>query len=145
MIRISIFATLMTIAVLAKAAVFKCETPSGIVYSEQPCPKSAKVLDLHAIKPSETIAPADNSLMQKMESDNRARKKNIEEMNDIAAKNLAAVKQAKCTEARRKLDLYQQQIRVYKRDENGEKVYVDDNARASIIDGANNEAAANCE
>jgi len=135
----------MTIAVLAKAAVFKCETPSGIVYSEQPCPKSAKVLDLHAIKPSETIAPADNSLMQKMESDNRARKKNIEEMNDIAAKNLAAVKQAKCTEARRKLDLYQQQIRVYKRDENGEKVYVDDNARASIIDGANNEAAANCE
>lgn len=144
--RIFLFVTLMAITALAQAGVFKCETPTGLIYSEQPCPKNTKAQDFHAIKPTETeTSTPSNNLMQQMEQENRARKKNNEAMQENAAKNYAEERKAICAEARRRLGIYQQQVPVYKKDENGERVYVDDDTRATIIENAKKAAATNCD
>ncbi len=138
-----LMATLTIITVETEAGVFKCETPTGFVYSEQPCAKNAKELDFPPIKPSETSPP--NNLMQQMELENLTRAKNNDAMKEAAANRLAAVRKARCAEARYKLDVYQRQVRLYKLDESGERVYVDDDTRASAIENAKKEADANCD
>jgi Domain of unknown function (DUF4124) len=42
---------LMLATVLAEASVFKCNTPDGVVYSEQPCSENATEIDVHAADP----------------------------------------------------------------------------------------------
>jgi hypothetical protein len=140
---------LMLITATANAGVFKCATPSGgFTYSEKPCAKDAKPLEFHAVQPTGTETPsAGNSdrLMQKMNDEKRAQKRANEAKEEAAAKEAEAKRKNVCAEAKRRLDIYQRGIRVYRTDENGERVYVEDDQRASIIADAKRAAEANCD
>ncbi len=46
-------AALLMVALSARAGVFKCATPNGVVYSEHPCASDAKEVSNLAKKPSE--------------------------------------------------------------------------------------------
>ncbi|OIR19475.1 hypothetical protein GALL_03560 [mine drainage metagenome] len=135
---------LLSISPLASAGVFKCATPAGLVYSEQPCAKNARELDFHPVKPVETVAPPDKT-MQQMEQESAAQKKQRAAMEKNAADNAAAARQSRCAAARQRLDIYQRQVRVYNQNEKGERTYVDDDTRAAIIENARKEAESNCD
>lgn len=140
---------LMSVAITANAGVFKCATPNGgFTYSEKPCAKDTKALEFHAV-PAGTETPAagnsNDRLMQQMNQEKRARKLANDAKEEEAAQKVALQRKNNCAEARRRLGLYQQQIRVYKTDENGERVYVDDDQRASIIAEAKRVAEENCD
>jgi hypothetical protein len=134
-------------ATLAEAGVFKCATQTGFVYSEKPCTKDTKSLDFHAVKPTEmgsTYTGADK-LMQQMNDEKRAHKLENEPKQEEASKNAEIARKNNCTEARRRLELYQRGVRVYKTDEKGERAYVDDDERAAIIAEAKKVAEENCD
>ena len=135
---------LLSISPLASAGVFKCATPAGLVYSEQPCAKNARELDFHPVKPVETVAPPDKT-MQQMEQESAAQKRQRAAMEKNAADNAAAARQSRCAAARQRLDIYQRQVRVYNQNEKGERTYVDDDTRAAIIENARKEAESNCD
>lgn len=139
-----LLAMLLCTSPLTNAGVFKCATPAGLVYSEQPCAKNARELDFHPVKPVETV-PLPDETMRQMERQNAAQKKSREAMEKNAADNAAAVRKSRCAAARQRLDIYQRQVRVYKQDENGDRTYVDDNTRAAIIESARKEAESNCD
>lgn len=135
---------LLSISPLASAGVFKCATPAGPVYSEQPCAKNSRELDFHSVKPGEPVAAPDRT-MQQMEQESAAQKKQRAAMEKNAADNAAAARQSRCAVARQRLDIYQRQVRVYNQNEKGERTYVDDDTRAAIIENARKEAEANCD
>ncbi|WP_237247004.1 hypothetical protein [Sideroxyarcus emersonii] len=139
-----LLAALLSISPLASAGVFKCETPAGFVYSEQPCAGNSRQLDFHPVKPSEPVVAPDKT-MQQLEQQSAAQKKSREAMEKSAADNAAAARKSRCAAARQRLDIYQRQVRVYSQNENGERTYVDDNARAAIIENARKEAESNCD
>jgi hypothetical protein len=140
---------LMLMTATANAGVFKCATPNGgFAYSEKPCAKDAKALEFHAVPPTGTETPAagnSDRLMQKMNDEKRAQKRANEAKEEEAAQNAAIQRKNICAEAKRRLDLYQRGVRVFKTDENGERVYVDDDQRAAIIANAKSAAEANCD
>ena len=142
--RILVLVTLMLITVLAKAGVYKCETSTGLVYSEKPCAKDSKPLNFQPVKPSETVSPPDK-LMQQMESENRARKKNKEAMEKSAADVEAANRKIRCAAARHNIEIWQRQERIFSLDKNGERIYLDDDTRAAKIDSAKKEIDSNCD
>jgi len=50
--RCVLFAISLSFAVTGNAAVYKCATPGGVTYSEQPCAKDAKAIDTRSSEPS---------------------------------------------------------------------------------------------
>jgi hypothetical protein len=144
-----LFVTLAFITAPIQAGVFKCATPTGFTYSEKPCAKDTKQLDFQPVKPTETGSSAtgnsNDKLMQQMNAEKRARKLENEEKEEMAARNTEIKRKNLCAQARQKLDLYQRQIRIFKEDEKGERVYVEDDQRAAIIEEAKRMAEANCD
>lgn|SRR5512141_2680075 len=147
--QVSLLLMLMLMTATANAGVFKCATPNGgFAYSEKPCAKDAKALEFHAV-PAGTETPAagnsNDRLMQQMNQEKRARKLANDAKEEEAAQQVAIQRKNYCTEAKRRLGIYQREVRVYKTDENGERVYVDDDQRASIIAEAKRVAEDNCD
>lgn len=144
-----LFATLMLITVLAEAGVYKCETSAGLVYSERPCPKDAKEHDFRMVKPTESVSRETSGdsakLMQQMNSESKARKLNDEKKREAAAEDAARDRSMKCDQAKQKLGMYKQPMRIYSKDQNGERTYVEDDARASIIEDLKKEVESNCD
>jgi Domain of unknown function (DUF4124) len=142
------FMALLLITAAAQAGVFKCETAAGLVYSEKPCPKDAKELNFQTVKPtgsgtSET--GSSDKLMQQMQSEIRARKNANQAREEAAAKEATQERSIKCAKAKEGLSIYSQPVRVFSEDKNGERTYVDDDARATIIENLKGEIQSNCE
>ena len=76
--QIILFAALILVSVTARADVFKCKTPNGMVYSEHPCANDATVVNNLAKKPSaEDVRAADarleNNIRQVEDNERQAR------------------------------------------------------------------------
>ncbi len=141
--RISLLIVLMLATGLVEAAVYKCETSSGFVYSEKPCAQDSRSLNFRTIESSGPVITPDKT-MQQMESENRASKKNREAAEKSAADNAAENRKIRCAAARHNLEVWQRQQRIFSVDKNGERVYLDDDTRAANIDSAKREIEANC-
>lgn len=61
------------------------------------------------------------------------------------AEKLAAERAAKCAESRQRMQSYLQARRLYKEDENGERVYLDDNQILDARDEAQEDIQAYCD
>jgi hypothetical protein len=76
--QIILFAALILVSVTARADVFKCKTPNGMVYSEHPCANDATVVNNLAKKLSaEDVRAADarleNNIRQVEDNERQAR------------------------------------------------------------------------
>jgi hypothetical protein len=76
--QIILFAALILVSVTARADVFKCKTPNGMVYSEHPCANDATVVNNLAKKPSEEDVRAadarlENNIRQVEDNERQAR------------------------------------------------------------------------
>jgi hypothetical protein len=118
-------------------------------YSDQPPKHDAKVEQLH-FKDTGGTPPADNPYGRKstreMEEDfqrgkaARANEAKKEEQN----RAVAEAKQANCTGARNNLRAMQQSARMFKMDENGERVYMDDSQRQQQLEAAQRAVSEYC-
>lgn len=121
----------------------------GVHYSDNPPKHNAKVEQLH-FKDSGGTPPADNPYKRKstaeMEADfqrgKAARANEAKKEEQSRAKDEA--KQTNCINARNNLRLMEQSRRMFKMDENGERVYMDDSQRQQQLDAAQQAVNQNC-
>lgn len=62
--RLIAFMTLLLVTGSAGAAVFKCATPNGVIYSERPCASEAKTVVNLAKEPSEAEVRSANARLR---------------------------------------------------------------------------------
>jgi hypothetical protein len=133
----------------AWADTYKWVDEKGVThYSESPPPdgKSTKV----EIKPPppEAKEPAGAANWKEKELDFRVRrleKERAEQEGKERADQTAAQRTSRCTSARRQLAIYEEQVPVFKRNERGERVYVEDKDRAGEIEKWRQAVRQNCD
>ena len=110
-------------------------------YSDQPPKNQTHVEQLHfSDKPS--APPADNPYGRKstaeMEADFQRAKaaRDRDAQKEAQSRAAAEAKRASCVAARNKAKLTEQNRRMFKMDENGERVYLDDSQRQQQLDAA---------
>jgi len=147
-----IYLTILLISFQAQATVFKCATPTGFIYSEKPCQKDARALDIHMLKPTETgsseVGGSSGKLLEQMRTEERTRKSKKDAMEKAAWDKEEALKETKknkCTQAKKRLSIYQSSGRVVRQDENGKDFIVDENMRTTIMNEIQNDIATNCD
>lgn len=147
-------ATLFALALAALALpalpqVFKWVDEKGRThYGEKP-PEGAKATEMGAApaSPGGSTAPAaqpdwkQKELESKRQRIERERKETTE---GARAERREAERKSRCTDARRRLTMLDEQIRLYDRNDKGEKVYLDDKDRPAAIADAKRAVAENC-
>lgn len=118
-------------------------------YSDQPPKHNAKVEQLH-FKDSGGMPQADNPYGRKstkeMEEDFQRGKtaRDNQSKKEEQARANAEAKQVNCINARNNLRTMQQSGRMFRMDENGERVYMDDSQRQQQLDAAQQAVNASC-
>lgn len=143
---IFIFLLLATEAVSAK--IFKWVDKNGETHYSEKAPAEQKVLEVPtapspALDNGGNINQA-NQIKRELESEMKAGKSNREAQEKAQATQQAETRKFRCTEAKIRLNILQQQVRIYKRDSNDEKIYMDDDTRDAEIKKMTAIAASNC-
>jgi hypothetical protein len=132
------------------AGITKWVDDKGEVHYSEQAPKNANKVEHLQFKDSGGIPPADNPYGKKsakeMEGDfqrGKAARNNAAKKEEQSRAN-AEAKQANCINARNNFATLQQGRRMFKMDENGERVYLDDNQRQQQLDAAQQAVSQNC-
>jgi Domain of unknown function (DUF4124) len=133
----------------AAAAMYKWVDEKGVThYSESPPPDGkASRVELPPTAPSS--APAETVQTWK-DRDIEFRRRRLEQEQaqdkaDAAAKHAAAQREGRCLQARSRLDILQSERPVYHVNERGERVYLEDQERASAIEQWRKQADTYCD
>lgn len=140
---------LAALALPALPQVFKWVDEKGRThYGEKP-PEGVKATELGAAPPSPggSTAPAaqpdwkQKELESKRQRIERERKESTE---SARAQRQEAERANRCADARRRLAMLDEQIRLYDRNDKGEKVYMEDKDRPAAFAAAKRAIAENC-
>ncbi len=134
---------------MASAAMYKWVDEKGVTHYSESAPPGAKATRIELPSTPAPAAPKD-SVESWKERDIEFRKRRLEkeQADDAAAasaKRDAAVHKAQCLEARRRVDILQPGHPVYRVNERGERVYMEDQERAAEIDKWSKWADTNCD
>lgn len=131
----------------AAAAMYKWVDEKGVThYSESPPPDGkASRVELPPIPPA-AASPDENWKERDLEfRRRRLEKEQADERADAAAKQADAVRKERCLESRRRLDILQAERPVYRVNERGERVYLEDQERAGEIEKWRKQADTYCD
>lgn len=132
----------------ASAKVYKWVDQTGETHYSEKAPAEQKVSEL-PVTPAPVVDNSGNSnqasqIKRELEAEIKAGKANREAQEKAQAAQQAEARKSMCAEARSRLEMYQQQIPIFTRDANNEKVYLDDNTRAARIKTLTEGIAQNC-
>lgn len=134
----------------AYAGITKWVDDKGEVHYSEQAPKNATRVEQLQFKDTGGTPPADNLYGRKstkeMEGDfqrGKAARDKAAKKEEQSRANTEA-RQANCINARTNLTTMQQSRRIFKMDENGERVYMDDNQRQQQLDAAQQAVSQNC-
>ena len=138
----------LCLAPAAWAQVFKWVDESGKThYGERP-PPGVKAVEIGVPAPPSGAAATPAPQKSVKEQELEFRKRQIERAKQEAKGEAAAEEQAtraqRCATAQRRLTILQEQVRVYERNDKGERVYVDDTSRPAAIAAEQKKIAENC-
>jgi hypothetical protein len=146
-----LLASLLALALPASADMYKWVDEKGVThYSESPPPEGtqSKKLDLPVTPPSAPAAkPQSPEDWKAREAEFRRRqlqKENAEQAEKAQGERSAEVRKARCTEAQRRLDLLNAGRPLYRVNEKGERVYMEDPDRAAQTEKWRKEADQYC-
>jgi hypothetical protein len=147
-----LIAALLVAALPAAADMYKWVDEKGVThYSESPPPEGtqSKKLDLPPLAPNAPASRGDTPEDWKgreLEFRRRMLDKQKAEASDKAKSDqTAAMRKARCTEARRRLDLLDAGRPLYHTNEKGERVYMEDAERSTEGEKWRKEAAQYCD
>ena len=130
----------------ALAQVYKWVDEKGVThYSETPPPdkKASKVDTGPANAP---VAPATDWKQKELDSKQRSlEQKQRDEAAHRREANDEAARRDRCLRAQRDIRVFETQAPVYRVNERGEKVYMEDNTRAAALERARQEASTYCK
>lgn len=141
-----VLAASLALALPAAAQVYKWVDEKGRThYGEKP-PEGVKAVEMGApVPPSDPAAKAPDWKQKELDSRrNRIERDGKEAKEKDRAERTEANRSARCEEARRRLEALQQEMRVFSRNEKGEKVYLEDKDRPAEIERERRAAAENC-
>ena len=133
----------------AEAQVFKWKDANGRThYSEHP-PAEQQTQQIHSqpgppTVDSDTNSPA-SQFMQQEEMERFARKSEEEDHAKLTAEREEAARKKRCVQAKNNLSSFQQQVRIFTLNNDGQKIFMDDNTRAAYIERAKKEIQKNCD
>lgn len=141
---ILLFLVLLLVVVTLGAAVYKWVDEQGVThYSETPPPSERKAKKIEVKPPSPASGAegggGEGKSWQQKEQEFQKRQAEREEARrqqeaaDTAARREAKIKEERCAIAKHNLETLQIRRPVYRTDEKGERVYVDDRMRAAEI------------
>jgi hypothetical protein len=142
-------AILAALALPAAAQIYKWVDEKGRThYGEKP-PEGVKAVEMGAAPPSSgsnPVPPAQPDWKQKELEAKRQRidREKKESQESARAERGAAERQYRCEDGRRRLAMLDEQIRLYDRNDKGEKVYMEDKDRPAAYDAARRLVAENC-
>lgn len=135
----------------AEAKLYKWVDANGETHYSETLPRGQKGTEVQsqpAPAPSNDAGTGNaegRKQFEEQSESNRQRKQAEQEQSEAEIRRQNALKQSRCDKARRDLELLQKQGRIYSLGPNGEKIYMDDEARAANIEKAIKEASENCE
>lgn len=154
-------ATLLCFPLFALAEAYKCQQANGSVsFQDQPCNVGAKgsKITLEPSRSQSAEAPDNSSGSGKTEKAPRfrlpmqtaapqdaARRRDAEAVRDYNEKVMAQNKMLRCNSARRQLGLLKETGFVFRRDNKGDRQYVEDKDRPAEIVAAEKSVAAECQ
>jgi hypothetical protein len=140
-----LIAALLSAPLLAHADTYRCKQPNGsLSFQDHPCSAGAhgSTYDMPTAQgyapPPGATAPQPGAGGDGTESANQR----IKAYNDqVNAQNRAA----RCHSARNSLGILKEPVRAYTRDNNGDRVYIEDKDRSAAIAAAQESVDANCQ
>ncbi len=143
-----LFMVLALASGVANAKVYKWVDQNGETHYSEKAPAEQKVSEV-PISPAPALDNAGNNdqpnkIKRELESEIKASKANREAQENARAAQQAEIRKSKCMEARNRLEMYQQQVPIFTRDANNERVYLDDDTRAARIKMLTEGIAQNC-
>lgn len=140
------FLVLVALALPAMAQVYKWVDEKGRThYGEKP-PEGVKATEVGApTPPSDPAAkPADWKQKELEAKRNRIEREGKESKESARAQRNEADRARRCDDARRRLTMLQEQIRLFDRNDKGEKVYLEDKDRPAAMERERRAIAENC-
>lgn len=141
-----LLAATLALALPAAAQVYKWVDEKGRThYGEKP-PEGVKAVEMGApLPPSDPNAKAPDWKQKDLDAKrNRIERDGKESRDRDRQQRTEAERSARCEDARRRLDMLQQQIRLFDRNDKGEKVYLDDKDRPAAIERERRAVSENC-
>lgn len=139
-------AVFLALAVPASAQVYKWVDEKGRThYGEKP-PEGVKASEMGAPTPPSdpTAKPADWKQKELEAKRNRIERDSRESKEAARSQRNDADRSRRCAEARRRLAMLQEQMRLFDRNDKGEKVYLDDKDRPAAMERERQAIAENC-
>jgi hypothetical protein len=144
-----IVATMLCMAETGYARIFKWTDANGQTHYSETALAGQATQELQTtpapLTESSDAGDAGDKLMLQMEMEKQARKKNAEAMEKAVADRAEAERKAACARAQQVLNLLQRQERIFTKGQDGQRVYLEDDARAAAIERAKKTADSNCE
>ncbi len=137
---------LLLFAAAAEARVYKWVDANGETHYSETVPRGQQASEVQPAAPVDSGPDgyADWIRFMKEENMNRTRKEAQDEKAEAAARTERQARQVRCAKARQDLEVLQRQRPIYAIGPNGEG-FMDDEARAAIIEKAKQAMSANCE
>ncbi len=132
-------------AASAGAQVYKWVDDKGRThYGEKP-PDGVKATEVGVSSPTGTVTAPQPNMQNVRERELELRNQRLDrEQKEQARQREAAGREQRCAAARRQLSTLQEQIRVYDRNEKGERVYLEDRDRPAAIAAQQKKVDENC-
>jgi hypothetical protein len=128
------------------AEAYKCRQPDGsLAFQDHPCAAGASGSKVD-LPPVQSYSPGSNGMMSG--SDDMDESRVDKQRSSTAAANArieAENRQARCDAARQRLGVLKEERPVYERDNQGNRVYIEDKDRPAAIAEAQREVTANCQ
>lgn len=138
------FLSLLLTAETADARIFKWVDKDGATHYSEKAPAGQQQMEIPYVPVLEKNKSDDSAekIMQQLEYKARADKASQEQE---AAERATNTKQTNCAKASHNLNILHMQRPIFTKNENGEKIYMEDTARAAEIEKMEKIVAANCE
>ncbi len=148
--RIMMRAALLVLALvsLPAAAVYKWVDEKGVThYTEEPPPDGkASKLETRTVGPSGSTGATDDWKQKDLERrKSRLEQEQAEDYAKRKSEHDAAVRGSRCLESRRQLALLERARPIYRVNEHGEKVYLEDQDRPRQVEQWRDQVAKNCD
>jgi hypothetical protein len=148
LIRCACAAALLALAAAPAQAIYKWVDEKGVThFSDDPPPDGSKAskIEPKVTPPSSNAKPRDDWKAKSQEARQKEIERDQKDANDKArAHNESAVRQNRCAQAQRDVQVLESQRPVFTRNDKGEKAYVDDKERASELAASRRTVEANC-
>lgn len=143
---IAALAVLLWLPPLAHAAAYRCKAADGsLAFQDQPCAAGAKAPTYTLPSAQGYAPPPAASTPASAPAGPGSSGGTGRDMQQALDQLQAEQKNVRCANARRNLGVLREQRPVFSRDENGNRVYVDDKDRPAAVAAAQESADNNCD